>query len=60
LAPLEQTECGEKIFVRPCHTLPAIEVIHDVVFFPLAPIKPGYVLGDAAGSELFVAEVRIA
>ena len=36
-----------------------IEFIHDVVFFPFAQIQLGYLLGDAAGSELFVTEVRI-
>ena len=32
--------------------LPAIEVIHDVVFFQWAPIHPGYLLGETAGTEL--------
>jgi len=41
------------------HLLPTIEVIYDVVFFPIAPIQPGYILGDTAGGELFISEVGI-
>lgn len=39
--------------------LPAVEIVHDVVFFPPAPVEPRYLLRDAARRELFVAKVSI-
>jgi hypothetical protein len=40
--------------------LAAVEIIHDVVFFPFAPEEPRYFLSNTAGSELFVTKISVA